>query len=450
MPERSVLYVCHNHPSARPGGAEAYAVELFEAMRRSRSFRPLLLAKGGPPMSRIPWMREGTRLSAIDGRPDEYFLHTEMAEFDSLLGVARNKEIPGRHFRRFLEEFRPDVFHFQHTHFLGYDLIREVRATLPDAPIVYTLHEYLPICHRQGQMVRATDDGLCDEASPRRCHECFPDVSPELFFLRKRFIQSHFELVDAFLAPSRFLLERYVAWGIPRRRIRFEDYGRLPAAAVSERADGRPRNRIGFFGQFTSFKGVDVLLRAARILAERDVDVRFWIHGDNLELQPAAFRDEIEELLSSTRGVVTNVGRYRPAELGRLMSNVDWVVVPSIWWENSPLVIQEAFQHRRPVIASDVGGMAEKVADGVNGLHFRVRDPVSLAETIERAATTPGLWRTLRDGIPDVYSMKRHVAALTGLYRSLLRRRSGAGPRTPDSAAPSPVDADPVEEVIRV
>ena len=81
------------------------------------------------------------------------------------------------------------------------------------------------------------------------------------------------------------------------------------------------------------------------------------------------------------------------------MGACDWVVVPSIWWENSPLVIQEAFARGRPVICSDVGGMAEKVADGVDGLHFERGNPASLADTIERAITTPGLWDRLRAGI---------------------------------------------------
>ena len=71
------------------------------------------------------------------------------------------------------------------------------------------------------------------------------------------------------------------------------------------------------------------------------------------------------------------------------MASVDWVVVPSIWWENSPLVIQEAFLHGRPVICSDIGGMAEKVDDGVNGLHFRTGDPRSLAQAIRRATSSP-------------------------------------------------------------
>ena len=119
------------------------------------------------------------------------------------------------------------------------------------------------------------------------------------------------------------------------------------------------------------------------------------------------------------------MGRYRPDELSALMRAVDWVVIPSIWWENSPLVIQEAFAHGRPVICSDIGGMAEKVTDGVDGLHFRAGDPQSLADTIERAIGTPGLWDRLRAGIGEVHPLARHLANLTDLYDELLAARSG-------------------------
>src|ERR1051326_581524 len=105
------------------------------------------------------------------------------------------------------------------------------------------------------------------------------------------------------------------------------------------------------------------------------------------------------------------------------MAEVDWVVVPSRWPENSPLVIQEAFHHRRPVICSGVGGMAERVADGVDGLHFRVGDASSLAGVLRRALRTPGLFGKLRAGIRPVYSMEEHVAALTRIYGELLGTR---------------------------
>src|SRR5207247_10243662 len=122
-----------------------------------------------------------------------------------------------------------------------------------------------------------------------------------------------------------------------------------------------------------------------------------------LEIQPQAVQDECGELLADTGRNVTLAGRFEHADLPRLLANVDWVVVPSSWWENSPLVIQEAFLHGRPVICGDIGGMAEKVKDGINGLHFVARDPRSLARTLERAVASPELWNSLRRGIPSVY-----------------------------------------------
>jgi glycosyltransferase involved in cell wall biosynthesis len=99
------------------------------------------------------------------------------------------------------------------------------------------------------------------------------------------------------------------------------------------------------------------------------------------------------------------------------MAGVDWVVVPSIWWENSPLVIQEAFCHRRPVICSNIGGMAEKVDDRVNGLHFAVGDPAALAATLELAATRSGLLDELRAGIKAPPTVAETADACLKIYR---------------------------------
>jgi glycosyltransferase involved in cell wall biosynthesis len=450
MSNLKVLYICHNHATVRPGGVEAYALELYEAMRASDEFEPLLLAKGGPPVSVVENHHLGTPFGLVNDDPNQYFFYTNGTDFDHFYGTLRNKDIYTKFLHEFLISHQPNVVHIQHTVLLGYDLIRQIRTSLPHAVIVYTLHEFLPICHRQGQMVRTNGNELCSQESPRRCHECFPGIPPQHFFMRKRFVLSHLSLVDLFLTPSRFLLERYVEWGIPREKIRYEPNGRHYPESIVEAEPGRPRNRLGFFGQFSLYKGVNVLLRAmksltgdgsrgdATRLVERwtatprpnaedrpDSDspnVQLRLHGANLELQPGTFQNEFRELLEATRQNVTLVGRYEQADLPRLMANVDWVVVPSIWWENSPLVIQEAFQHRRPVICSNIGGMAEKVAHGVNGLHFQVGDAVSLAETIRHAVSTPGLYEALRGGIPEVYKIEDHVTALADIYRSLLER----------------------------
>lgn len=449
----TVLFICHNHPEVRPGGAEAYALELHRHLRASGSFDSVFLAKGGPPLSTTGRTHLGTYVAPAKGELGEYFLYTDGYDYDWTFGtMLHDKELYTKHLRGFLEAVQPDIVHLHHTMFFGYDVLREIRNTLPSAPIVYTLHEFMPICHRQGQMLRTTDGQPCLEESPRRCNECFPEISPQTFFMRKRFVQSQFALVDLFVAPSAFLGERYIDWGIPRDRILVEEYGRTPPPRPAVADEQREhRDRLGYFGQLTPFKGPDVLVEAMQMLApsragdddpllaalERASGVashaapvpagpapHVYIHGANLDIQAGTFQNRMAQLLEDAKEHVTFVGRYTHDQLPQLMANLDWVVVPSIWWENSPLVIQEAFHFRRPVICSDIGGMAEKVRDGVDGLHFRAGDPRSLAEVIRTAVTTPGLWERLRDGIRPVHPMEQHVETLAGVYSDLLTRET--------------------------
>jgi glycosyltransferase involved in cell wall biosynthesis len=421
-----VLYVSHNHPTLHPGGAEAYALELYEAMRDQPGVEPVLLARIGSNVARRRLAHPGTPFSSVNGDPNQHFVFTETEHFDFFALTSRDKSLYSRHLTDFLLAQRPDVVHIQHTHFIGVDVLSLIRRVLPHTPIVYTLHEFLPICHRDGQMVRSFSSELCNEASPRRCNECFPEVSPQAFFLRQRFVKAHFDTVDLFLAPSAQLMERYLRWGIEPERIEVEEYGRLkpPVRAPDPSQTKAPAN-IGFFGQLSYFKGAKVMLEAMALLGE-DCDAHLWLHGANLELQTQEFQDEFAAMHEQLRGRVTFRGPYEHAELPKLMADLHWVVVPSIWWENSPLVIQEAFFHRRPIICSDVGGMAEKVADGVDGIHFRVGDAHSLARAFETAAGSPRLWRSLRDGIREPYAMDAHVERLLRTYDELASRRAEA------------------------
>ena len=425
MAKTRVLYVLHNHPTLFPGGAEQYALELFETLRESSEIEPLLVSR----ISRVSipqGNRPGTPFQTVDGEPDQYFLFTESEPtYDYFLGTSNDKSLYTTHFADFLETYKPDVVHFQHTLHMGYDLVSTARRVLPRAPILYTLHEYLPICHRQGQLLRTEhkNEELCLMASPRRCNECFPTIPSRDFYMRERFIKGHLANVDMFIAPSHFLMQRYIDWGIPADRIVCEDYGRRPAVRLAEAEGDRPRNRLGYFGQLNPDQGVLTLLEAMTRFEHRP-DIQLRLHGANLDQQTEEFQADFAERLDAAAANVTLVGTYHPEDVPLLMRDIDWVVVSSRWWENSPLVIQEAFMQRRPVICSGIGGMAEKVTHDVNGLHFHVGDPASMAAVIERAASEPGLWDRLREGIPDILTVDDHIENLIRMYRELTERRA--------------------------
>ena len=176
----------------------------------------------------------------------------------------------------------------------------------------------------------------------------------------------------------------------------------LPPLAPRPIAENETRNRFGYFGQVNPYKGIDILLEALRSMTKEErKQVLVEIHGSNLETQSGDFQIKIKKLAKKliAEGCLRWVGPYRPDEQRTRLKEIDWVIVPSIWWENSPMVIQEAFTAGRPLIVSNIGGMAEKVQDGVDGLHFSARNPLELANKLKYAVSNKTLWNDLHQNI---------------------------------------------------
>lgn len=414
------LILSHAHPTFSIGGAQVASYNLFQGLKEQEGWDAHYLAGVGPPVAR----HRATPLMSLGQGPDETlfwsndydWFHLGTNDLDGLM----------KHFERFLSDYRPDVINFHHVMGFGIQAIRAARRALGDVPIVYTLHEYLPICAHHGQMIKAKTGALCSKASPSECGVCFPEIGPANLMRRELFIKSFFAEVDAFVSPSRFLLGRFADWGLPREKLVMIENGLEEAPATPPRrvAPGGRRDRFAFFGQLNPFKGVRVLIDAVtRVPADIWGDAVLYVHGGNLEHQPEEFQASVKELFRLAGRRVRFMGSYKSPELPNLMREVDWVIVPSTWWENAPVVIQESFHHGRPIIASDIGGMAEKVRDGIDGLHFHVGNAESLAEQIGRAIREPALWDRLHGGIRPPTSADQSAKLHARLFERLLERR---------------------------
>jgi glycosyltransferase involved in cell wall biosynthesis len=407
-----VAIVSHSHPTLSKGGAEIAAYTLFTGLSALGCDVTFITACDNKHRGKLSLGSARERAVFYDPREYDHFHQCAKPELVSALRRALPTGVRTVNFHHFL--------HF------GIGAVRSI-AEEADIVTLLTLHELLSICHHHGQMITKPSHNLCREATPTACVACFPEYTRQEFAMRRRAFLDSYQPLDGFISPSHFLAERYVAWGLDRERLAVVENGLLNRETANNSRRGGPFV-FGFFGQINPFKGVETILRAAEAISRMEGladQVRIRIHG-NVIGQPAKFVDRLMKLVE-TLPCLSYLGPYDNTEVYRLMSACDYVVVPSVWWENSPMVIQEAYSAGRPVICTGIGGMAEKVVDGVSGLHFRVNEHSDLVAVIQQAADEKVLAR-LQAGIPRVMGSRsmavKYLQAYLHFSRAKLKARA--------------------------
>lgn len=347
-----------------------------------------------------------------------------------------------------MQSNRPDLLHLHSGYLIGAGVLEE--AYRLGVPGVLTLHDYWFLCPRF-TLLRG-DGQVCVEtpADPAGCAWCLNldrrryrlpeqlsrgaagrvwialagDTGRAAQAARRAYLRRALHLADLIIAPTRFLAAklgtiapaerlRVVRLGIETERLRV--LGPIPVNKML---------RLGYIGQIASHKGVHLLVSAIRQLPSTGLPVALTLYG-------GAANSDYERQLRKLAGNDPRIhfaGPFAHSQLAEILTATDVVVVPSIWYENSPLTILEAQAARRPVITAAMGGMAELVRHGVDGLHFQPGDADDLARQIQRLRDEPGLLEQLRAGVRPPPSIDDEMAELMQAYRLVIEQPQAARP----------------------
>jgi glycosyltransferase involved in cell wall biosynthesis len=380
----------------------------------------------------------------------------------------------GQFFRKELEAFAPDIVHVFHAQNLSSSIIEESLAK--NIPVIVSTTDFWFVCPIV--QLKRPDGAICRGPGPfgTNCLTCY---TPELFPPQAEFVEaltkkypslirnlqvlpptfkkiSERALYSSYVAskvpsaasatlarpealrnslnqvmavtvPTRLMQEIFVENGIRADLIHHVPFGieTAPFEAYQQKEKSE-RLRIGYVGTLYEHKGVDLLITAFLSLPE-DCRADLSIYGD-LSQFPEYGRSlrSLAEVDSPNAKKIKFAGTFPNTEFGKVLSSLDVLVVPSRWYENTPLVIQSALASKTPVIVTNLGGMAELIKHDVNGLTFELNNADSLKAQLMRLLNEPDLLKRLTSNIEPERTTSQMVDEIECLYKAACDKRMGS------------------------
>ena len=432
-----ILYVVHGYVPEAVGGVELHCHYLASALAGEHAVGVLSwqsdAAKGEYEVEEC--VQEGVTVWRLNHR------FTDVGAFrDRYLNQRIDRIFDG-----IVDRWRPEIVHVQHLIGLSTGILESTKRR--GLPLVLGLHDFWFGCPH-GQRIRKSLV-VCQEIDRRLCVPCLKPENYERRRRRKRFrkwlrrlrlptrhrglrvlaqydadMRRALSLPDAFMTPSRFHQEMYRRYGVDERKMHIIPYGLPTMAITGVERQARERMHVGLLGTLMPSKGAHVLLEAYRLLARPDIALDFY--GASVPFQgDTGYLDQLKEAAATIPGDIRFHGRYEKEATPQILSSIDVLVVPSVWYESYSIVLREGFLAGVPVVASDHGPLAEAIEHGVDGLLFAPADSEDLARQLRRLLDEPGLRERLVAHPKHVASIEENATRHLDLYRSLLGSRSG-------------------------
>lgn len=333
--------------------------------------------------------------------------------------LFHNKEAY-RQMKRLIREEKPDLLYTLIPGALSADIFKAAKEE--NIPIILRLSDFRLIC---GNNVLLRDGNICEECIHGKyaCmvkHQCVKGSRAlsvfrmlSLSYTRRRHT---YEAVDAVIAPPKFTAEKFIESGFfPAEKIHvnptFLDCSAIPVSTVS-------KDYVLCLGRFSPEKGFIYVIEALQYL--KDLPVKVAVTGDKENCDPQ-LKETIERL--GLEDKVQFVGFLQGEALEKITAEALCVAAPAIWYDNLPNVVLEAYSYGKPVIASNLGSLAEIVEDGKTGLLFEPKNPKQIADRIRKLYEDPAyckeLGRNARTKCETDFSPQAHWERFMEIYKSV-------------------------------
>ena len=420
-----ILQVIHQDPRKGTGGAETYCRHLSAALRDR-----------GHDLAVFCAVREGREEPLrIDIEKDIIYYSVDL---DTLPSAGHRFQFNNSYanpyvakiFAEILQDFQPSLVHVHHLLTLSHEIISITRVN--DLPVALTLHDYWFFCHRinlvlpGGKSCEGPGGGWNCRSCGKKTYNQFPGIFLKpgqaiATVIRNRRLLRVLEQCDRIYAPSHHLLWRYESEGVPAKLLSHRPYG-IPKTDTPPKDIPQDGVVFGYIGNIAPHKGIETMIRATQLLAGLPFKLKLFGNGD---------ADYLHRLKQETAGQpVFFEGAFEPRELDKVHKQIDVLIVPSVWEENSPLVIHEASNAKVPVIASKTGGIPEIVGERRGGLLFPPGNFAMLAGIMREIALHPKRVMQLSRRAQTVRSIEAESAIMEKEYKELIEKKDEAKQET--------------------
>ncbi len=350
------------------------------------------------------------------------------------------------HLTDYLVEEKPDIFHLISGYLMTAAAIKAAKRQA--IPIALTLTDFWFLCQRH--TLRRTSGQVCIENRSLDCVRCgfekkrrfrlpaqkapvltdifwrwaqaLPIVSDRIAKVddRVKALQTALSQVEVAICPSNFLKQIYINKGFKAQNMRFLRQGLAHMPSPPLKKSASTQLRIGYIGQIAPHKGVHVLIEAFLKLNQTSRYAQLKLYGDTAQF-PNFYRKLQDTIADDERVQFLEI--FNNHQITQIYEGIDILVVPSVWYENSPNVILEAFAHQTPVIASNLGGMAELVTDHKTGLLFAPNNADDLAQKLNTILNNPEMLNSLQENIAPPVTLEAEMAELSRIYQSILSKK---------------------------